>query len=91
MKAHFRGLSARLADVLERGARAGRFRLAALPEAEAELFMATVHGAMLSARAYDEPAVFGGLSHRFSDDWHPRTSLAAPQGGIYPISLPIRR
>lgn len=59
VKAHFRGLSAWLADVLARGARAGRFRLAAPPEAEAELFMATVHGAMLSARAYDEPAVFG--------------------------------
>ncbi|MBJ7501550.1 MAG: TetR/AcrR family transcriptional regulator [Sphingopyxis sp.] len=59
VRAHFRALSAWLAAVLERGREMGRIRLAAPPQAEAELFMATVHGAMLSARAFGEPAMFG--------------------------------
>jgi TetR/AcrR family transcriptional repressor of nem operon len=28
------------------------------PNAEAEVFMATIHGAMLSARAYGDPKIF---------------------------------
>ena len=59
VRAHFRTLSDWLAAVFERGAQMGRIRLAASPQDEAELFMATVHGAMLSARAYGEPAMFG--------------------------------
>lgn len=59
VRAHFRSLSAWLAAVLDRGAQAGQIRLAASPQVEGELFMATVHGAMLSARAYDDPAMFG--------------------------------
>jgi len=30
-------------------------------EAEADIFMATVHGAMLSARAYGEANMFGAI------------------------------
>lgn len=59
VRAHFRALSAWLATVLERGERRGQIDLVAPPQAEAELFMATVHGAMLSARAYDKPEMFG--------------------------------
>lgn len=59
VRAHFRALSAWLTSVLDRGARAGTLRLAGTPDAEAEAFMATVHGAMLSARAYGDPAMFG--------------------------------
>ncbi|WP_029004098.1 TetR/AcrR family transcriptional regulator [Azorhizobium doebereinerae] len=59
VRAHFRALSAWLTSVLGRGARAGTLRLAGTPDAEAEAFMATVHGAMLSARAYGDPAMFG--------------------------------
>ncbi|MER9678294.1 TetR/AcrR family transcriptional regulator [Mesorhizobium sp. M0184] len=59
VRAHFRSLSAWLTSVLERGARHGQFRLMSTPRAEAEAFMATVHGAMLSARAYDDPKAFG--------------------------------
>ncbi len=58
VRAHFRTLSDWLATVLERGEQMGRLRLAAPPQDEAELFMATVHGAMLSARAYGAPAMF---------------------------------
>jgi len=59
VRAHFRDLSSWLASVLERGAQQGSFQLTSTPRIEAETFMATVHGAMLSARAYDEPEIFG--------------------------------
>lgn len=59
VKAHFRFLSAWLTSVLERGAQQGRLHLASAPRVEAEAFMATVHGAMVSARAYDDPTMFG--------------------------------
>ncbi|WP_423602073.1 TetR/AcrR family transcriptional regulator [Sphingomonas sp. MS122] len=61
VRAHFRTLSGWLASVLERGAQNGSIRLAGSPQDEAELFMATVHGAMLSARAYGEPKTFGAV------------------------------
>jgi len=59
VRAHFRALSAWLTSVLERGATQGSFQLASDPRSEAETFMATVHGAMLSARAYGDPEMFG--------------------------------
>ncbi|GLK73342.1 TetR/AcrR family transcriptional regulator [Ancylobacter dichloromethanicus] len=58
VRAHFRALSAWLASLLERGALHGRLQLVGSPSAEAETFMATVHGAMLSARAYGDPKIF---------------------------------
>ncbi|MCM3781577.1 TetR/AcrR family transcriptional regulator [Neobacillus mesonae] len=58
VQAHFRYLSAWLTSVLERGARNGQIQLTTTPRAEAEAFMATVHGAMLSARAYNDPKIF---------------------------------
>jgi TetR/AcrR family transcriptional repressor of nem operon len=61
VRAYFRFLSGWLASVLERGERAGSIRLAQPARLEAELFMATVHGAMLSARAYDDPGMFGTI------------------------------
>jgi TetR/AcrR family transcriptional repressor of nem operon len=59
VRAHFRLLSAWLTAVLERGMQQGRLHLMSTPRFEAEAFMATVHGAMLSARAYGDPTVFG--------------------------------
>lgn len=59
VRAHFRTLSAWLAEVLERGAQLGRLQFSGAAAVEAERFLATVHGAMLSARAYGEPNVFG--------------------------------
>lgn len=59
VRAHFRSLSAWLTSVIERGARHGELYLANTPRAEAEAFMAAVHGAMLSARAYGDPKMFG--------------------------------
>jgi TetR/AcrR family transcriptional repressor of nem operon len=59
VRAHFRSLSEWLTSVLERGSRHGQLQLTNTPRAEAEAFMATVHGAMLSARAYGDPKIFG--------------------------------
>lgn len=63
VRAHFRALSAWLTSVLERGARQGSLRFTGTAKAEAEAFMASVHGAMLSARAYDDPRIFGVITH----------------------------
>lgn len=61
VRAHFRALSAWIASVLERGAKQGRVRLAGTARQEAEAFMAGVHGAMLSARAYGDAKIFGAI------------------------------
>lgn len=61
VRGYFRFLSGWLTGVLERGARQGTITLATTPAVEAEAFMATVHGAMLSARAYGDTGVFGTI------------------------------
>jgi TetR/AcrR family transcriptional repressor of nem operon len=58
VRAYFRFLSGWLASVLERGVGQGTIRLAQSAQVEAEALMATVHGAMLSARAYGDAKVF---------------------------------
>ncbi len=58
VKAHFQTLSAWLTSVLERGAADGSLTFSATAREEAEGFMATVHGAMLSARAYGDEKAF---------------------------------
>ena len=61
VRAHFRAVSAWLTSVLERGAKQGLLRLAGTAKGEAEIFIATIHGAMLSARAYGDPEMFGAV------------------------------
>lgn len=63
VRAHFRSLSTWLTTVLERGAAQGSLALARSARDEADMFMATVHGAMLSARAYGDTATFGAITH----------------------------
>jgi TetR/AcrR family transcriptional regulator, transcriptional repressor for nem operon len=62
VRGHFDDLSQWLAATLADGARMGRFTLHAAPAAEALAFMAAIHGAMISARAYGDPAVFTSIS-----------------------------
>lgn len=59
IRAYFRFLSAWLTEVLEDGVRQGALTLINSPRIEAESLMATVHGAMLSARAYGDTSIFG--------------------------------
>lgn len=63
VRAHFRWLSDWIASVLERGAAHGRLSLSSTARGDAEMFMATVHGAMLSARAYGDATAFGAVTH----------------------------
>jgi len=58
IRTYFRSLSAWLSNVLARGAQYGSIVLEHDPHVEAEGFMATVHGAMLSARTYGDPKMF---------------------------------
>lgn len=73
VRAHFRALSGWLTSVLERGAAQGSLRFAGPARAEAEVFMAGVHGAMLSARAYGDPAIFGVVARPLLDNLTART------------------
>ena len=61
VRGHFRALSAWLASLLARGTKQGSIQLAEPAKTEAEIFMATVHGAMLSARAYGDAKMFGAI------------------------------
>jgi TetR/AcrR family transcriptional repressor of nem operon len=62
VRTHFRSLSAWLTSVLERAAEQGSIRLTTSANIEAEGLMATVHGAMLSARAYGDVKIFGVIT-----------------------------
>jgi TetR/AcrR family transcriptional repressor of nem operon len=61
IRAYFRFLSGWLASALERGVQQKSIVLANPPQVEAEIFMAAVHGAMLSARAYGDTSIFGSI------------------------------
>ncbi|UQR67947.1 TetR/AcrR family transcriptional regulator [Bradyrhizobium sp. C-145] len=67
VRAHFRALASWLTLVMERGKRQGRLQLSSTARVEAEGFMATVHGAMLSARAYGDPKMFGTITRPLLD------------------------
>ena len=58
VRAFFRFISYWLTTVMERGSKEGVLILNSEPHVEAEAFLATVYGAMLSARAYGKPEVF---------------------------------
>jgi len=58
VRQHFRNLAAWLASVLKSGAEQGAFRLPGSAEEEAQILMASVHGALLSARALGDAELF---------------------------------
>lgn len=62
VKAHFHALAAWLTAVLQSGADNDSFVLPSGAHTEAEAFMATVHGAMLSVRAYGDPTIFATIT-----------------------------
>lgn len=63
VRSYFRFLSAWMASVLERGMQHGTIQRMYAPQTEAEIFMATIHGAMLSARAYGDATTFGTIAN----------------------------
>jgi TetR/AcrR family transcriptional regulator, transcriptional repressor for nem operon len=62
VRSYFRFLAAWIASVLERGIQQGTIQSAHTPQIAAEVFMATVHGAMLSARAYGDASAFAVIT-----------------------------
>lgn len=58
VRVHFRSLVNWLASVLQAGMEQDLFRLDKRPEEVAQMLMASVHGAMLSARAFSDPELF---------------------------------
>lgn len=67
VRLHFATLSKWLTSAFERGAQMGTFRLSSTPQAEAEAFMAMVHGGMLSARVSGDPKLFGMITASMLD------------------------
>ena len=63
VRGHFQDLSAWLASVLKKGKARGQFQLHGSAAVEARAFMATVHGAMLAARAFGDPQMFQAIVH----------------------------
>ncbi|MCC8981503.1 TetR/AcrR family transcriptional regulator [Bradyrhizobium acaciae] len=61
VRGHFHHLAEWLTSVLQAGAKQHLLRLDQRPEQEAQMLMAAVHGAMLSARAFDDPGLFAAI------------------------------
>jgi TetR/AcrR family transcriptional repressor of nem operon len=58
VRVHFQSLAEWLASVLKSGKEQGAFRLDVSPGEEAQILMASVHGALLSARALGDAKLF---------------------------------
>jgi TetR/AcrR family transcriptional repressor of nem operon len=58
VKGHFEDLHAWIALIMEEGESKGRMQLSDTPSAEASMFIASIHGAMLSARAAGDALLF---------------------------------
>jgi TetR/AcrR family transcriptional repressor of nem operon len=58
VRVHFQSLAEWLASVLKSGKEQGAFRLDVSPAEEAQILMASVHGALLSARALGDAKLF---------------------------------
>lgn len=61
IRAYFRFLAGWLTSVIDRGVQQGVIAVTNTPAIEAEAFMATVHGGMLSARAYGDTSIFATI------------------------------
>ncbi|MEB5699410.1 TetR/AcrR family transcriptional regulator [Klebsiella aerogenes] len=64
---HFSDLSGWLTAVLSAGGARGIFRLNETAEVEARALMAGIHGAMLAARAFCNPAIFDQIAYPLID------------------------
>lgn len=72
VRAYFQILSAWLARAFGSASQQGIIDVSRTPEVEAELFMATVHGAMLSARAYGDANKFSLIMSATFDTLKPK-------------------
>ena len=67
VKGHFKDLGDWLAATLEEGVSKGSIQLTQSPSAEASMFMASIHGAMLSARATGKASIFWDIAKLSTD------------------------
>ena len=67
VRSYFKSLAGWLTSVLNHCVAQRRVRLLGSAEAEAEAFMASIHGAMLSARAYGDTRMFGLITRQLLD------------------------
>lgn len=67
VRGYFGELTAWLEAVLEAGAAQGQFHLRTGARVEAQALMSTIHGAMLTARAFDDPEAFASVSQAAID------------------------
>jgi TetR/AcrR family transcriptional regulator, transcriptional repressor for nem operon len=63
VRGHFQDLSAWITSVLQRGIKDKSIQLDKRAAVEAEIFIASVHGALLSARAHGDAKMFGAIIH----------------------------
>jgi TetR/AcrR family transcriptional regulator, transcriptional repressor for nem operon len=63
VRGHFQDLSAWITSVLQHGIKDKSVQLDKPAAVEAEIFIASVHGALLSARAHGDAKMFGGIIH----------------------------
>lgn len=63
VQGYFQDLAAWIASVLTQGETKGQFRLQGGALVEAQTFMSTVHGAMMTSRALGDPECFGTIAH----------------------------
>lgn len=67
VKGHFNDLHAWIMSNMQQGQSNGAMRLTDSPAAEASMFMAAIHGAMLSARAAGDASVFWQIAKLSTD------------------------
>ena len=64
VKGHFKDLHLWITATMKEGKSKGRMRLADVPAAEAAMFMASIHGAMLAARAAGNALLFWEIANQ---------------------------
>lgn len=62
VRAHFTSLRSWLSHMLDLGVRQGGVTLTRSPHEEADAFLSAIYGAMLSARAFGDPARFAAIT-----------------------------
>jgi TetR/AcrR family transcriptional repressor of nem operon len=67
VKGHFTDLHAWVASNMEQGESQGKMQLDGTPSAEASVFIASIHGAMLSARATGDASLFWQIAQQATE------------------------
>jgi TetR/AcrR family transcriptional regulator, transcriptional repressor for nem operon len=95
VRGHFTDLSKWLEHVLALGVKQGSMQLDDTPAIEAQNFLAMVYGAMLAARAFDDPGKFSvivdAFVRRIRVESRPRARTKGSHGGNDALKKPRQR